>query len=90
LLKPGSAVFFMATGRVDMRDITSRWAYDPGAHWCHPEGPSSTIEDRDREPVAQVAFEDAAAYAKWAGKALPTETEWEFTARRGLVGAQFC
>src|SRR5271166_5804597 len=63
LLKPGGAVFFMPSGRVDMRDIRSRWVYVPGANWRHPEGPASTIDGHEREPVVQVAFEDAGAYA---------------------------
>ena len=90
LLKPGGAVFFMPSGRVDLREVTSRWAYVPGANWRHPEGPASTIDGHEREPVGQVAYQDAAAYAAWAGKLLPTETEWEFVARGGLEGAQFC
>ncbi len=88
-LQPGSMVFHRTPGPVDLRHLNQWWTWTPGACWNHPRGPRSTLRNRDDHPVVHIAFEDAAAYADWAGRDLPTEAQWEVAARGGLVGTTY-
>ncbi|MBA8880895.1 formylglycine-generating enzyme family protein [Phyllobacterium myrsinacearum] len=89
MLYAGSLVFQEPTGRVDLHDWTQWWSFLEGANWRRPYGQASSIEGRDDHPVVHVAHHDALAYARWKGKDLPTEAEWEFAARGGLDQAEF-
>ncbi len=88
-LVPGSAVFTPPAYAVSLNDPLQWWQYVASADWRHPLGPSSSISGKENEPVVQVCYEDAAAYAKWAGKRLPTEAEWEYAARAGKANSKY-
>jgi sulfatase modifying factor 1 len=88
-LAAGSLVFQKPKHPVPINDPRQWWSWKAGAYWRHPEGRGSSVAARMDHPVVHIAFEDAEAYANWAGKSLPTEAQWEFAARGGLEGAEF-
>src|SRR5215831_5222710 len=88
-LVPGSMVFKKRNESVDLKNYENWWQWMKGASWKHPQGPGSTVNVLENHPVVHIAYEDAEAYTKWAGKGLPTEAEWEFAARGRLDGMDF-